>query len=76
MADAYIFCELEAGCSDTQILLHLRLFAGPLINRDQPVPEGLIILVALEASHVEAAEQLIVALGHLCLGVLNHLCSS
>ncbi|KAA6426419.1 MAG: hypothetical protein FRX49_03530 [Trebouxia sp. A1-2] len=75
-ADAYIFREFEARRSDPQILMHLWLFAWPLIHRDEPVPEGLVILIALEASHVEAAQQLIVALGHFRLGVLNHLCSS
>lgn len=71
---AYIICKLaEAGSPDAKVLLGLGLVPGPLVHGDQPIPKGLIVFVVLEGGHVEAAQQLIVALCHLCLGVLHHL---
>lgn len=55
------------------MLLGFGLVLGPVVHWDQPVPEGLVIFIALEGGHIEAAEQVIVALGHLCLGVLHYL---
>ena len=71
---AYIICKLaEAGSPDAQVLLGFGLVLGPVVHWDQPVPKSLVIFIALEGGHVEAAEQLVVALCHLCLGVLHHL---
>ena len=71
-AGAHILRELEACSSDAQVLVHLRLLVGALVYWDEAVPEGLVVLVALEAGHVEAAQQLVVALGHLSFRVLDH----